>query len=82
MFDPAELLRTISDSIKNSVASVENTNLTEIFGRFLNEVGDNNYSAVRYAIVLNMTHYMYNVSYGPSDNLPGVPSPLGYAGIA
>ena len=51
--------------------------ITEIIsnniGRFIHEVGDNNYSAITSMVVLNMTQYMYK----NATLLPGVPTPLG-----
>ena len=63
MFNPEELFR-------KAVEDLESFNLTNFFGRVLSE-GDNNYSVVAGAIILNMTHYMYQ-----NDTfLPGVPTP-------
>lgn len=71
MFNPEELLR-------KAIETVESLNFTKIFGRVLHHQGDNNYSVITAAIVLNMTHYMYN----RTDFLPGVPTPFGAVGLA
>ena len=63
---------TPKELIEKAIETIESLNITEIFGRGLNERGDNNYSVITTAIVLNMTHYMWN----DTKFLPGVPTPL------